>query len=212
MKIIAHRGYWKNIREINSKIAFKKACLLGFGIETDVRDYRGSVVISHDIVKEETLSLEKFLQIYIECSEKLSPIALNIKSDGLVHLLDELLKKYNIKDYFVFDMSIPEMLQYAHRGLRFFTRQSEYELEPVLLDKACGVWLDEFQRHWITDEVLVRYFNQGKNICIVSPELHQRSYKQEWDDYLSFISKFDSELLILCTDRPEEARRFFYGK
>ena len=38
MKILAHRGFWMNESEKNSREAIKRAFDYGFGIETDLRD------------------------------------------------------------------------------------------------------------------------------------------------------------------------------
>jgi glycerophosphoryl diester phosphodiesterase len=52
MKIIAHRGMWFNKHEQNTLVAFERALENGFGIETDFRDFNGSLVISHDLPLE----------------------------------------------------------------------------------------------------------------------------------------------------------------
>ena len=36
MNIIAHRGYWKVSSEMNTRVAFERALINGFGIETDI--------------------------------------------------------------------------------------------------------------------------------------------------------------------------------
>jgi len=46
--ILAHRGAWTVPKERNSAEALKRALKSGFGIETDLRDLDGTVVISHD--------------------------------------------------------------------------------------------------------------------------------------------------------------------
>ena len=47
MVILSHRGYWKDARK-NSVDAFKASFVREFGTETDIRDYNGELVISHD--------------------------------------------------------------------------------------------------------------------------------------------------------------------
>ena len=104
------------------------------------------------------------------------------------------------------------MIEYAAAGLNFFTRLSEYEQEPpVLMDKASGIWIDAFENSsWITDTLLKSYLNMGKQVCLVSPELHQRSYIEFWK--MIKDSNIDTTQLILCTDIPEEANLFFGGE
>ena len=52
MRIISHRGYWKQEIEKNSDIAFHRSFRLNIGTETDFRDYKGELVISHDVPTE----------------------------------------------------------------------------------------------------------------------------------------------------------------
>ena len=49
MQIISHRGFWKSKNEQNTIISFQRSFENGFGIETDIRDLNGKLVISHDI-------------------------------------------------------------------------------------------------------------------------------------------------------------------
>ena len=114
MEILAHRGFWNKKKERNTLSSFKKALEHGFGIETDLRDLDGEIIISHDPPIEgysDFISFSQFLDIYISFESNL-PLALNIKSDGLYKLLKIILEKYQIKNYFLFDMSIPDLIQY----------------------------------------------------------------------------------------------------
>ena len=52
MEIIAHRGFWRKKTDQNTIGAFKLALNNHFGIETDIRDQNGQLVISHDIPKK----------------------------------------------------------------------------------------------------------------------------------------------------------------
>lgn len=139
-------------------------------------------------------------------------MALNIKSDGLQELLKYKITQYALENYFIFDMSVPDALEYIKCGLNVFTRQSEYEQIPSFYAEAKGVWLDEFHGHWICLDVIEEHFSHHKQICIVSPDLHGRSYLQEWQEYKNWQAKFPNRHLMLCTDRVEEARRFFDGE
>ena len=80
----------------------------GFGLETDIRDYKGELVISHDIPEGGCLPFQRLLEIHRDLNSTLL-LALNIKSDGLHGAIGELLKKYNVTNCFVFDMSVPDM-------------------------------------------------------------------------------------------------------
>ena len=105
-------------------------------------------------------------------------------------------------------MSVPQMIEYSEMGLTFFSRQSEVESEPIMYDKAAGVWIDPFfNEDWITCELLKKHVGNGKKVCIVSPDLHKREYVPFWDKLKSF--DIDLTKIILCTDHPDEAKKYF---
>lgn len=207
MIILAHKGYWKGKKEQNSLNAFKTALSSGFGIETDIRDYQGELVISHDIANKNCIKLERFFSAYRKFRQDL-PLALNIKSNGLQDKFKKSLEKHKIKNYFVFDMSVPDAFGYFKTNCVVFTRKSEYEQIPSFYSQAKGVWMDEFVSHWINEKLIFKYIKDGKKICIVSPELHQRDYIKEWNEYKK-IEKHLKVQLMICTDQPEKARWFF---
>lgn len=208
MIILSHRGYWKNAFEKNSVIAFERSFSLGFGTETDIRDYKRELVISHDMADERCITVKEIFKIYNKYDNTL-PLALNIKADGLQVKLKEILEEYRITNYFVFDMSVPDGLQYLKQNIKAFTRESEYEKTPSFYDKAYGIWLDEFQEHWIDKEVIEKHRKNGKQVCIVSPDLHKRAYKKEWQLYKEIEKELGIDNLMICTDYPEEAKEFF---
>ena len=212
MKILSHRGYWnKNISK-NSKESFINSFSKGFGTETDLRDYNGNVVISHDIPEQNTLiSFETLLEIYLKysSSEVIMPLALNVKADGLQIKAKQILDKYQIKDYFFFDMSIPDHIMYIKSNLKTFTRQSEYEKTPIFYENSLGIWLDAFENLWYSEDVINDHLNNNKNVAIVSFDLHKREYIEQWK-FLKSKHFHLNENVFLCTDNPEEAKLYFY--
>ena len=135
-------------------------------------------------------------------------MALNIKSDGLVHLLKKAMSRYQASNFFVFDMSTPELLNYERQGFPIAVRMSEYEREPVLLDKSTYVWLDSFGERWFDETALSRLLEMGKTVAIVSPELHHHDYVNAWK-FLKDGGFHNHPRMMLCTDYPMEARSFF---
>lgn len=208
MEIISHRGYWKSIEEKNSKAAFERSFNMGFGTETDIRDYGGELVISHDISDSTCLKLESFLELYIKYNNPNLTLALNIKSDGLHEKLLEKLKAFGIENYFVFDMSTPDTIGYLKKEMPFFSRQSEYEKTPVFYENCSGIWLDGFEGNWFDKEIVLDHLNKHKKIAIVSSELHQRDSEELWD-FIKDNNFHKSDAIILCTDKPIEAKQFF---
>ena len=90
MKIICHRGFWSNSNKPNSIESFELAISNGFGIETDVRDFKGKLVISHDPPLGEEIYFEDLLTIK---SISKFPLAINIKSDGLSFQVKDLMNR-----------------------------------------------------------------------------------------------------------------------
>ena len=45
-------------------VAFERSLFLDFGIEVDIRDYKGDLVISHDLPSENSPKLALLLEIY----------------------------------------------------------------------------------------------------------------------------------------------------
>lgn len=209
MKILAHRGYWNSDIPNNSMEALQTALDRGFGFESDIRDYDGRLVISHNIAD----SLSPFADAIFEKMHQHSDqycFAINIKADGLKELLTKLLYQYDIKNYFTFDMSVPQMIEFREMGIRYFTRESEVETVPVMYEDAAGVWIDGFfDTNWITEDLLRKHIANGKEVCIVSPELHKREYIDFWKRLYSFDLDFSK--VMLCTDLPDEAKLFFGG-
>ena len=207
MKILAHRGYWNNEIERNSFQALETALKNGYGFESDIRDYKGKLVISHDMPSENSVKAENIFNILSEYKNEFC-FAINIKADGLKDELLKLLSRYEISNYFTFDMSLPQMIEYKDAGLQYYTRQSEYEKDCLLYEEAAGVWIDGFiSEEWITEELLEKHQKNGKKICIVSPDLHGRNYTLFWKKLINFNINFDK--LFLCTDYPDKAKDFF---
>ncbi|MCX2718539.1 hypothetical protein [Lentiprolixibacter aurantiacus] len=208
--IISHRGYWKINSEKNTVKAFERSFSLGFGTETDIRDYKGELVISHDMPNPNTnhLSVKDFFSIYNSYNKTLL-LALNIKADGLQEPLNDIIKEYDIRNYFVFDMSVPDAIGYHKYNINTFTRESEYENPPSFYEQAKGVWMDEFQDSWIETSLIQRHVDSNKQVCIVSPELHGRTYEDKWEKYRGRVNFNSNKHIHLCTDVPELAKEYF---
>ena len=208
MEIIAHRGFWKEVSEKNTMAAFKRSAEFGVGTETDFRDYKEKLAVSHNVADDSSPLAEDFFALYTGTDKTL---ALNVKADGIQQLLKELLAKYDIQNYFCFDMSIPDTLGYIDAGLKFYVRESEYEVINSLYDKADGVWVDGFAGdNWITPELILDHRAKGKKVCIVSSDLHARDYNPLWQR-LKTAEIINDDGVILCTDNPDKAKEFFYG-
>jgi hypothetical protein len=207
--IIAHRGYWLDSAEKNTPIAFSRALENGFGIETDFRDLNGELVISHDIPATGAMPASQLIDLYQKYPVS-SPIALNIKSDGLHNLIIRFLTDAKFASAFVFDMAVPDMRTYLKNKIPVYTRLSEYEPQPAFLTDCKGVWLDTFDSEWYGVDTIESLLKQNKAVAIVSPELHGRPHSVLWE-LIRAHRLNHNDLLSICTDFPMQAKEYFYG-
>lgn len=203
MRILSHRGFWHEPSERNSLPALARSLDHGFGLETDVRDCGGRLVISHDVPLGTEAAFDKTLQLFHNSN---LPLAVNIKADGLAVLLKRAVSTYNLADWFAFDMSIPDMRSYLDEKVPVFARVSEVEKVPPWIDEVAGIWYDSFSGTSYDAATIAGYLRAGKQVCIVSPELHRRPHQVVWRDIKALA---DQPALMLCTDYPEQARQFF---
>lgn len=206
--VLCHRGLWGEGVAQNSARAIEQAFSAGYGIESDLRDDRGRLVVSHDPPTGHELSVA---ELFALARDHDVPLALNIKADGLAKSLAELLRGHAIENYFVFDMAVPDARQHLSASLRVFTRQSEWERDPSFYDVASGVWLDAFFEHWWTIETIEEHLRRDKTVAVVSPELHGRDPEPAWLE-LAKLQPSARPRVLLCTDHPRAAdRRINHG-
>ena len=206
MKILSHRGYWTAPAEKNAWPAFARTLAYGFGTETDVRDLDGALVISHDPARAGAIPLDALLDRFATAGAGDLPLAMNVKADGLAAGLARAFAGRRL-DWFVFDMSFPDMREQVRAGNPVFARMSEFEAFPTAFaGNLRGIWLDAFDSEWFGPDDVSRLLDRGLQVCIVSPELHRRDHRVQWDKLLPLAGAAG---IMLCTDLPEQARDFF---
>lgn len=206
--ILAHRGWWHAADEKNSLTALKRAVVAGFGVETDLRDLNGNLVISHDPPNEQSLAARAFMDFYANAGTG-GRLAINIKSDGLQKPILTLISEacISLENCFAFDMAVPDAIGYLSLGMPTYTRISEYEAAPYL-GEAAGVWVDSFNGDLPQVTNAKRLLEAGYRACIVSPELHQRAFLPMWKEIKS-AGLHNHTHFELCTDLPQDAYEFF---
>ena len=208
MKLLCHRGDWSHKRARNTLASLRYALQEGHGVETDIRDCNGLLVISHDMpAVSGALTLKQLLDVYTEIG-KPGMLALNIKSDGLQLPIKKILAEYSVTEYVVFDMSIPDTFAYLREGMTVAVRMSEYEDGKWLLDTTNTVWLDAFHNEWYDQDMMISLLQDGKRVFVVSPELHGRPHQSLWD-ILRKIPVSLRDNIYLCTDLVSEALENF---
>lgn len=205
MNIICHRGFWNKISDQNSLNSLKRALDHNFSLEFDIRDSNSKLVISHNITNKRSPLLEKFFEIYQRHNNN-PMLAINIKSDGISSALLKSLKKYNIKNYNVFDMSFPEQVIYSKKKINFLSRVSDLETIPLLIEKSQGLWIDNFKNEKLNYALLNNCMKRNKKLCFISPELHKRNHIYLWNKIKRYNSYKNS---FICTDLFLKADKFF---
>jgi hypothetical protein len=208
--ILAHRGLWTDPGEKNGPAALRAALDMGFGVETDLRDRGGMLVISHDPPGPgEVQAAAAFL------AEAARPgrdglLALNIKADGLQGMVADALETAGIGHdrVVVFDMSVPDGRGYLAAGLPVLSRLSELEPHRTWPERDAGVWLDDFGGLPDQAGLALSLLERGNRVVVVSPELHGRAHIPLWRA-LRDGGAHRQAGFGLCTDHPLDAVKFF---
>ena len=168
---------------------------LNYGIEVDLRDFNENIIIAHDPFSDGVL-LMSFLKFYNH-----SFIILNIKSERIEYKVLEIIKLYNIKNYFFLDSTIPminNLIKIGEKNIAI--RYSEYEsIETVLnfANKVNYVWVDCFYDYILNSSIFKILKNNNFLICIVSQELQNREL-----DIIQYIHFLKNEYIVpdfVCT-------------
>lgn len=215
MNILAHRGWWSAPADKNTLAAFKRAFDAGYGIETDVRDNRGVLVIAHDMsrpssIQHQETTFDDLLDLHQKTPDRM--LALNIKADGLASTLKAQLETRGVQRYFVFDMSVPDTLPYLSLHMPAFTRWSDLEGGSPLDTRCAGVWLDSLETPFVPTSKILAAIELGKSAAVASPELHRKPHEAAWRTWKRFfasLSRAERELIQLCTDFPDDAQAHF---
>jgi hypothetical protein len=153
-----------------------------FGAEIDLRDRAQRLILQHDPFVDGE-DAEPFFARYSH-----QTLILNVKSERIEFRLLELMKKYDLKNFFFLDSSLPMIVNLMKQGeTRFAVRLSEYESIETVLNFAGlidWVWVDCFSRLPLDHATFSLLKSAGFKMCLVSPELQGRetdivAYKEQ---------------------------------
>lgn len=187
MEFIAHRV--NTLKELN---------LLSdeYGVELDLRDnLNGRIYIQHNPF-EEGEDFEQYLKNYHH-----GTMILNIKSERIEHKVLEMIRFYNIKNYFFLDSSFPMIKLLSDMGEKNIAlRFSEFEgLDTIknMAGKVNWVWIDCFTKLPINKDSYMELKSLKYKLCMVSPELEGQPEKLE--NYKKFLQ--DNKIIMdaVCT-------------
>lgn len=211
MHYLAHRGNTSKRtvgKAENSRNTLTFAAKHGYGLETDLRDLDGEIVISHDMPRAPAAL--KFGDLLASLPGELGKnqfLALNIKCDGQQKSLKGMLSGHPaLENIFFFDMSLPDLFVFTQHfpNKNLATRVSDLEPQPLLYDSVAWLWIDCFTRDWNNWELVEKYLNDGKKLAFVSPELHKRDPLPFWESLKE--QGLDKKEIWLCADHIEEAK------
>lgn len=192
MRFIAHR---------RNTISDLLATPTEHGVEVDIRSNNGELIIHHDPFVEGEL-FKSWLRHY-----KHGTLILNIKEEGLESYLVELMKSFNIQDYFFLDQSFPFLIKWSRLGERkIAVRVSEFESTETALSlagKIDWVWVDSFSKFSLTGDDARRLMDVGFKLCLVSPELQGCNPEIEIPKLANILRDRSIEPEAICTKRPE---------
>ena len=162
MKLIIHRvNTIKKLRKIPEQ----------YGVEIDIRCFGKKLILSHDPYKNGD-NLIDFLKYYSH-----SLLVANIKEAGIENDVIKLLRKANIKDFFLLDVEFPYLYKSAIKGQKNiairFSEKENIDNVKKFINKLKYVWIDTFTKFPInkSNDKILKNFHK----CLVSPDRWNRA-------------------------------------
>jgi len=166
------------------------------GIEFDIRDTGGEIVVQHDPF----LGGQLFTDFLKFCPSNKFYIV-NVKSEGIERRAIADLEAHGITQFFLLDCSIPMMIRLGKEGeRRLAVRFSEYESLATVEATApfvSWVWVDVFTQLPLTSFVEKFLRQRGLKLCLVSPEL--QGQQEKLVDYKTLLAKRGVTIDAVCS-------------
>jgi len=207
MQIITHR---------KNKISELADVEKEYGIEFDIRYHNNDLVLWHDPFGHHEMQLDKFEDLVAEYTKNHTGIMiLNVKTEGIERDCINIMNKYNYKNWFFLDLSMPYFAIYAEKAMigeiegftpenlavRFSEREAlEYALG--FKGKVKWVWVDCFTKMPLNKDNYRKLKDAGFKICLVAPELQKHSIERT-KEFQDILDKENIELDAVCTKKPE---------
>lgn len=165
-------------------------------IEIDLRSDSKEIIISHDPFKKGAIfnkNIKKFKNFLL---------IVDIKGTGFSEKIYNILKKNKIK--FIFLNLIASETDYMINksySNNLFLRYSSFEkpkLDNKIFKKIKWVWLDYFQKQFISVREYKYIKKYKKKICLTSPDLIFKDINQTIK-YIKYLNKNNIKLDMVCT-------------
>jgi hypothetical protein len=203
MKFIHHR-----INTIDDLARIPKS----HGVELDLRYHQNDLILSHDPFDHHTNEVDRFEDFLIHWDHQ-GTMILNVKTEGIEERCIEMMKLYEISDWFFLDLSNPALVKFSniaalqendnlsYRNLAVrFSEEEPIELALSFQGKVGWVWVDCFTECPLNQEIYSRLKESGFKICLVSPELQHHEYSMI-KEHKKIIDKMNID--AVCTKKPE---------
>ena len=171
-----------------------------FGIEIDIRSYKGQLILHHDpFIKGEYFS--EWIKYY-----KHGTLILNVKEEGLENKILDILSINKINSFFFLDQSFPFIIKTLSNGEdRIALRVSEFESIETALNlknKTQWIWVDMFSRFPLSKYEYKKLKEAKFKLCLVSPELQKLNHIKI-NNLKSYLEEENISLDAVCTKIPE---------
>ena len=199
LEIFGHRAILNGVENSMKSIPYYKK--LGIGIELDLRFKDNDLVyVSHDATNQGDL----FEEICKKCEKLDIKMALHIKESETIPSVINILKKFSLKNYFLFDT---ENFEYD-KSLEDI-KIAEYVSKKTKFFKRSILWCDEIQTKWYSKEIIKNLHQKNKLIYVMSLEVVQKCDEKE------VISEWKRLIDLgvdgICTKYPEKLIKFVKG-
>ncbi|BAZ17111.1 hypothetical protein NIES4071_89890 [Calothrix sp. NIES-4071] len=215
--ILSHRANINGSNHLteNTVKTCKESLHLGFGLELDVRGYNEKLYAKHDPIKSDEEQLWNEIVMVIKDYPEL-PIAINIKDTGHESSIIQSISEIDKSNLFLFDLelvvglenynSLASLYRNLDPNLEVAIRVSDRSetLERAVSSNSTVVWLDEFDKFWVSKESVYTLNQAGKTIYAVAPDLHGHSAQVSMSRCQEFI---DWGVTGICTDYPIMLRK-----
>jgi hypothetical protein len=188
-----------------------KSVPLENGVELDVRYHNNDLILHHDPFDHQNNFSERFDDFLKQWRHE-GPLIINVKTEGVEEECISMMESYEVKKWFFLDVSMPYMVTYSLMAKEknsklspdnLAVRFSEYEPIEYALSfsgRARWVWVDCFKELPLNEEIYLKLKESDFKICIVSPELQNKSLEMI-SDFKKIIK--DMEIEAVCTKRPD---------
>lgn len=199
LEIFGHRAILNGVENSIKSIPYYKK--LGIGIELDLRlNDNDLVYLSHDATNQGDL----FEEICKKCEKLDIKMALHIKESNSIPSVINILKKFSLKNYFLFDTE-----NFEYGKLVDETKIADYVIKKDQNIKREILWCDEIQNKWYSKEIIKNLHQKNKLIYVMSLEVMQKCYEKEV--ILEWKRLIDLGVDGICTKYPEKLIQFVKG-